>query len=131
MSRGAVEQAIRSTIRTGAVLTTPARGARFTVAAIDERGVVLLLGEKEAHTRLSWEALEGVADLLAGRGWVPIGSSYTTTAAEGTLDAYLKRHINRATAGWVAALLEKAGVVEVDRRAPARVRSTSGAGHRG
>ena len=57
-----------------------------------------------------------------GSGWVPIGGVYDTTAISGTLDAYLKRFIKRVTAGWVAALLERAGVVQIDRGRPSRVR---------
>lgn len=123
MSAGPVERSIRSRVGAGEVLTTPALGARFTVAAIDERGVVLLLGAQEAYTRLSWKALEGVLEFLAGGGWVEIGSSYSTDARPGTLDAYLKQHVRRATAGWVAALLEAAEVVDIDRRRPARLRA--------
>jgi hypothetical protein len=43
----------------------------------------------------------------------------------GTLDAHLKQYLARATAGWVAVVLEKAGVVDVDRSPPARVRLTA------
>lgn len=53
---------------------------------------------------------------------MPIGSKYETTADPGTLDGYLKGCIKRATAGWVAAVLESADVVEIDRGRPARVR---------
>ena len=122
MSRGPIERAVRSTIKAGAVLATPAQGARFSVASVDDNGLVLLLGEKEARTRFTWEALEGVGELLAGGTWIPIGSSYSTDQSPGTLDAYLKRHVNRATAGWIAAVLEAAGVIEIDRRRPARIR---------
>lgn len=121
MTVGPAEHAIRGTVRTGTVLTTPSRGAPFTVSAIDSRGVVLLLGEQEAHTRLTWEVLEGTVDALGG-DWMPIGSRYSTATVDGTLDGYLKRYIKRATAGWVAALLEAAGVAEIDRGRPARIR---------
>ncbi len=42
-----------------------ARG--ITARSIDASGVTLLLGPKEAHTRLSWACLEGVVAFLAGR----------------------------------------------------------------
>jgi hypothetical protein len=125
MTAGPIERAIRANVRSGATLTTPARGAPFTVATIDGRGVVLLLGAQEAQTRFTWHALEGVWDLLAGGGWLTIGTSFTSSATPGTLDAYLKLHVRRATAGWVAALLEAAGVVQIDRRPPARIRLAS------
>ena len=59
---------------------------------------------------------------MAPREWVPIGSKYETTADARTLDGYLKGYMKRATAGWVAAVLERAGVIEIDRSRPARVR---------
>lgn len=127
VSTGPIQQAVRAHVRPGALLTTPARGSSFTVSDIDTRGVVLLLGEKETRTRVSWDALEGVGRLLASGDWIPIGGSYSTDAAQGTLDAHLKQHIRRATAGWVAALLEAANVAQIDRRPPARVRLTNGA----
>jgi hypothetical protein len=74
---------------------------------------------------LSWTCLEGVDSLLARGAWIPIGSKYETTAEAGTLDAYMKGCLKRATAGWVAAVLEHADLVEIDRRPPARVRSLS------
>jgi hypothetical protein len=87
---------------------------------------VLLLGEKEAWTPLSWLALEGVADFLRGRSWTKIGSTYSVDAQDDTLDAFLKQHLKQATAGWVAVLLERAGVVELDRNRPAKVRLRPG-----
>jgi hypothetical protein len=92
------------------------------VARVDDRGIVLLLGEQEAWTPLSWECLEGIPLFLAGRDWVEIGTRFETRPDLSTLDGYLKRCLKRATAGWVAAVLERAGVVEIDRGRPARVR---------
>jgi len=57
---------------------------------------------------------------------VPIGGTYSVDAVAGTLDAHLKRFIARATAGWVAVVLEQAGVIEIDRARPARVRLQPG-----
>lgn len=121
---GAVEQAIRARVRAGESLQTPSKGAPFEVARIDAEGVLLLLGEQQARTLLTWTCLEGIPAFL-GRTWRPIGGVYATTADPTTLDGYLKRHVKRATAGWVAVMLERAGVVELDRRRPARVRLTS------
>lgn len=120
--RGPIEAAVRSTIRSGTVLATPAQGARFEVGVVDDDGLVLLIGEQQTPTGISWHVLEGINGLLAGGKWIPIGSSYSTTATPGTLDAHLKTHVNRAIAGWVAAVLEEAGVVDIDRRRPGRLR---------
>ena len=122
---GPVEHAIRTRIGPSQELRTPGRAARFTVGDIDERGVVLLLGNGEWPTRLSWECLEGIPRYLSGGSWVPIGTTYQTESVAGTLDAYLKACSKTATAGWVAVLLEQVGVVEVDRSRPLKVRLRS------
>lgn len=119
---GPVEGAVRERVREGELLETPARGAFFSVARLDSKGMVLLLGQQEAWTPLTWSCLEGVVPFLVGRSWVEIGSKYDTSADPSTLDGYLKQHVKRATAGWVAVVLERAGVVDIDRGRPARVR---------
>ena len=123
---GQVQRAIRAAVPSGARLSTPARGAPFVVARVDDRGIVLLLGEQQAWTPLTWDCLEGIVPFLAGKGWVEIGSRYETRVDPNTLDGYLKGCLKRATAGWVAAVLERSGLVEIDRRRPARVRLAGG-----
>jgi hypothetical protein len=119
---GPIEKAVRERVKPDDRLLTPSQSKPFTLETIDDAGVVLLLGEKRARTPIRWSVLEGVGTTLAGGDWMMIGSVYDTSAVSGTLDAYLKRFINRATAGWVAALLERAGVVQIDRSRPSRVR---------
>lgn len=121
---GPIERAIRTNLRSGQQLATPT-GAPFTLATIDERGLVLLLGQQEAHTRLTWRCLEGIRELLISGSWMPIGGIYDTSSTPGTLDAYLKGHIKRVTAGWVASVLEAAGIVDINRARPAKVRLRS------
>ncbi|MGI8336388.1 hypothetical protein ACRYCC_41150 [Actinomadura scrupuli] len=89
-------------------------------------GLVLLLGEKEAWTPLPWRALEEVPDFLRERNWVQIGGVYSADSTSGSLDEHLKRFLYRATAGWVAVLLEKAEVLVIDRSRPARVKLRPG-----
>jgi hypothetical protein len=60
-------------------------------------------------------APEKIPDFLRGRGWVLIGSVYSTDSHQGSLDEHLKRYLKRATAGWVAVVPEKAAVIMVDR----------------
>jgi hypothetical protein len=83
-------------------------------------------GEKEARTPLPRRALEELPDFLRGRGWVTIGSRYSTDSMAGSTEEYLKRYLKRATAGWVAVVLERAAVLAVDRSRPARVRLRTG-----
>jgi hypothetical protein len=119
---GPVESAIRESIRAGENLKTPAQEKSFTVETIDDKGVVLLLGRKQTRTPFSWEALEGVRNEFANSGWIAIGGDRNAQGNPGTLDGYVKQVMKRDTAGWVAALLEAAGIVELDRSRPGRLR---------
>ena len=105
-----VERAVRASIVAVAQLRTPTGRGAFTVHELRSDALVLLLGQQEAWTALPWAGLEGVADYLRGRGWVKIGGRYNVGSDDGTLDAYLKTITRRATASWVAVVLERAGV---------------------
>ena len=120
---GRVERAIRQSIRQGQTLYTPSRHAPFTVGKIDSHGVVLLLGKGQWATRLSWECLEGVVPFLKRYGGVvDIGGQHQTVGRPGTLDGYFKDCISRTVAGWMAVILETAGLVDIIHERPARVR---------
>jgi hypothetical protein len=121
-----VEDAVRAAVSPGSLLLTPSGRGRFTVARYTSDGLVLLLGGREAWTPLPWRALEGLPDYLRGCGWILIGSVYSTDSQAGSLDEYLKRYLKRATAGWVAVVLEKAALLEIDRSRPARVKLRAG-----
>ena len=123
---GRVESAIRGSISPGELLATPTGRGRFKVARYTPEGLVLLLGAKEARTPLPWQAMEGVPDFVRGRGWVAIGSLYSTDSQPGSMDEYMKSFLKRATAGWVAVVLERAGVLVINRSRPARVMLRSG-----
>jgi hypothetical protein len=123
---GRVENAVRKSVSPGELLPTPTGRGRFKVERYTPEELVLLLGTKEAWTPLPWRAMEGVPNLLRGRDWVPIGSLYSTDSQPGSLDEYLKSFLKRATAGWVAVVLERAGVLAIDRSRPARVKLRSG-----
>lgn len=118
---GPVEGAVRERLVPGQRLRTP-QGAAFELSRIESRGVELLFGASKTPTWLSWDCLEGVIPYLTGRGWVRVGGAYDVAGDEGTLDGYLKQHVKRATAGWVAAVLEEAGIVDLDRGRPAHVK---------
>ncbi len=97
------------------------------VSAIDRHGVVLLLGQLQTPTRLSWDCLEGVISFVAQHGGeVPIGGRHEVEGNPGTLDEHLKGCIKRTTAGWVASMLAQAGVVDIINGRPARVRLAEG-----
>lgn len=121
---GPVESAIRDRIPVGTRLPTPTGRATFVVSELNVEGVVLLLGEKRARTRLSWSCLEEIPDVLQNRGWLRVGATRDSqpTADGLTLDAHMKKCVKRQTADYVAVVLERAGLVDLDRERPARVR---------
>jgi hypothetical protein len=49
------------------------------------------------------------------RGWIPIGGIYCTESMQESLDKHLKAFLQRAISVWVAVVLEKAGVITIDR----------------
>lgn len=123
---GLIERAIRWAVSQGDVLSTPSQRKPFKIGQIDASGIVLLLGKGEWPNRLTWECREGVVPFLRERGTIPIGGRHQVKGNPGTLDEYLKGCIRVTTAGWVAAVLEQAGVVEIIRQRPALVRLAEG-----
>jgi hypothetical protein len=116
-----VETAIRSSVRPGEVLPTPTGTATFVVGQIDEEGLSLLIGPQRTRTLLTWRCLEGIPGYLRGRGWVVVGANRDVDGDYG-LDGYLKRRIKRQIANYVAVVLERAAVLDLDRERPAQVR---------
>jgi hypothetical protein len=123
---GPVEKAVRAHLREGQELETPGQGKPFWVHRLDGGGLVLLLGKGRWETRVPWEALEGVADLLRGQGWVRTTGSFAPEDDTTTLSGYLKQYVYRETANWVAVVLTEAGVLELDRTRPVRARLRAG-----
>ena len=117
-----VEQAVLSSMRQGTVLPTPTGKAQFEVDGLDSRGVTLLFGPKRTPTFFSWACLEGVVDYVKDRGWMPVGANRDVDGNPDSLDWYLKQHVPRQTANYVAVLLARVGVLDLDIARPARVR---------
>ena len=124
---GPVEKAIRASVVQGQVMHTPSRNAPFVIDRIDSQGIVLLLGRGEWPTRLTWECLEGVVPFIDSHGGiVDIGGRHDVVGNPGTLDEYLKSCLKTTTAGWVAVVLDTAGVLEIVHSRPGRVRLRKG-----
>ena len=119
---GPVEAAIRTHLAPGTELPTPTGRATFVVDEISPKELVLLFGPKKTRTAFSWPCLEGIPEFLRARQWVRIGANRNVQGDRDALDGYLKRFIKRQTADYVAVVLERAGLVELDRERPARVR---------
>lgn len=116
-----VKAAIRSSIQPREVLLTTTETATFEVGQLASEGLSLLLGPKKTKTLLTWRCLEGIPAYLKGRGWMPVAANRDINNDRG-LDGYLKGWIKRQTANYVAVVLERAGVVELNRDRPAQVR---------
>lgn len=120
---GPVEHAIRTRLRAPVTLYTVAHRKPFKLSAIDDDGIVLLLGRGEWHTRLSWECLESVPAFLRSQpGWVRAGGVHSVAGEPGTLDEYLKGYLKRDVARWLARVLADAGVVDMQEGPPLRLR---------
>jgi hypothetical protein len=94
----------------------------FTVDTIDQSGVVLLFGQKQTPTLFTWEALESIRAHCLNSGWIVIGGRRDVHGEPGTLDGFVKQVVNRAAAGYIASLLEAAGIAELERSRPGRMR---------
>jgi hypothetical protein len=120
---GPVRTLVSARVDAGTRLSTFSAGKPFTVSEVDDEGVVLLLADKH-RTPITWGILEGVAIFIREQRKVRVGSGYTVEGEAGTLDGYLKPYVQRAVAGWVAVLLEVAGVVRINTERPATIRLT-------
>jgi hypothetical protein len=119
---GPVETAIRSHLTPGLRLPTPTGRAMFVLHQLGDTEMILLLGDKQARTPFSWRCLEGIPSFLRGRGWIRIGANRDVRGDPEAFDGYLKGCIKRQTADYVAVVLERAGLVDLDRERPARIR---------
>jgi hypothetical protein len=123
MEMGPAERAIKARLAEGQTLHTPVRGSSFAIGALRDEGLIILIGAKQSRTLIRWPVLEDLILWLESQGWVEMGGGYTLSGREGTVDGFLKARIKRDVAGWVVALLETAGVIDIDRQRPARVRA--------
>jgi hypothetical protein len=119
---GPVETAIRERLASGTHLPTPTERATFEISEMTPDALILLFGPKKTRTAISWACLEGVPDYLRGRQWMRIGTNRDVQGDQDALDGYLKGFIKRQTADYVAVVLERADIVELDRSRPARIR---------
>lgn len=103
-------------------MPTPTGRATFIVAELEPPGMGLLLGRQQTRARLTWQCLEGIPEFLSGHGWVRIGANRDAVGDSATLDGYLKRYTKTQTADYVAVVLERAGLFELDCDRPAKVR---------
>lgn len=123
---GPVERAIRAQFPLlPKTLHTIGRGKQFEFREMNADRIVLLLGDGEWPTPLTWECLESVPPFLRSQpGWVPAGGKHSVTGEPGTLDQHLKPCQTRDVARWLTVVLRDAGVVQVSERPKLRLRLT-------
>ncbi len=68
------------------------------------------------------QLLADVVAAIPSDRWIPVGAMHSSQSEAGTLEAMLKPALKRSTASYVAALLEKAEILELDRSGAHRVR---------
>ncbi len=110
-------------LKDGDKLGTPAQNKEFTVAHISGAEVVLLIG-KERETTIPAECLNGIPNFLQGKDWIEIGAIHSYDYKPGTLEDYINntKTEKTSTGNYVASILEYAGIVDIERRAPCKVR---------
>jgi hypothetical protein len=122
-----VEIAIRMTLSPGQQLLTYAGRVPFLVGAINDTTLVLLVGKQQSRTVVRWEQLTAALDDLPRYQWIEVGSGYNVVGDPQTLDGALKKHvIKRAIANYLAPVLVRAALAEVDYGRPLRIRLTTG-----
>jgi len=111
---------IMRTLSSGSVLTTPSGRSTFKIEEVNARGVMIRAG-------VGWpiyipaECWEGIPNFLRGRGWVIIGATHGKPP-QGSLDEYLQQFTHgTSAASYVAPILEKIGLVQLNRRKTGRI----------
>ena len=121
---GPVEKAIRDHVVPGETLCTIPDRAAFSVGEMSVAYFRLIIGSKPTQVRISWKVLEGIVPFLKTRAsnCVEIGAVHAVVGKENSLDQYLKDNGPRVSTGsYIAAVLERARVVEAPPARPAVV----------
>jgi len=112
---------ILSKIPPGSLLRTPSGRASFMVEHVDARGVTLRVGAGWT-IYVPKDCWEGIPDFLRGRGWVLIGATHGDPPRD-SLDDYLQQFTHgTSAASYVASILERILLVQIDRHKPSKIR---------
>jgi hypothetical protein len=107
-------------LKAGDVLVTPVRAKKFKVESISPSSITLILGKKW-RTPIPANCWNGIPNYLKGKDWVEIGAIHGISKP-GTLENYIDGFVPRSAGNYVASILEHAGIVEIDRNLPSKVR---------
>lgn len=103
------------------IIKTPSGKAQFDFYHIDGEKVVIKT-EGGSYIKIPATCFDDAPSFLRGRGWIRIGALHDTSYEE-TFDSFVKRFTSgTSVASYVAPILEKVGIVEIDRSRPAKLR---------
>lgn len=109
-------------IAEGTILKTPSRKKEFTVSKVSEKGVSVLVGQTEIIITIPSSCFEGVPEFLREKGWMIIGAVHDVPF-KGSFERYVQSFTHGTSASsYVVPMLEKIGIIEVDRRRPSKIR---------
>lgn len=117
-----IQDAVRRTVKPGDRLPTPSERGVFEIGELTDESIVLLFGAERTPTRIPWRLVEKALSEVPSSGWMQIGAVHASESPAGSFEALLKPALQRSTANYVAALLERAGALDIDRGRPQRVR---------
>lgn len=111
-------------LKKGDILRTPSQGKEFKIGDISNTNITLVLGEKGTKTLIPSKCWNGIPSFLKGKDWVEIGAVHSVISKPGTLEEYINENKpeRRSTANYVAAVLKRVGIVEIDRSRPSKAR---------
>jgi hypothetical protein len=106
----------------GTVYKTPSRKKEFTIDKVYEKGVSVLVGQTETPITIPSSCFEGVPKFLREKGWIRIGAVHDVPF-EGSFESYVQSFTHGTSASsYVVPILEKIGIIEVDRKRPSKIR---------
>ena len=122
-----IEEAVRRRIREGDVLEG-LTGSHVVIQGVNERGLSLREGPRQAWRPLSWECLQLAVEYLSHGRWVNTNLPRRSIAREKRLPSCLRTFLHTKDclkgldADWVARILFVAGIADIDTGPPERVR---------
>jgi len=104
------------------IIKTPSGSSEFKINHKDSFGVVILVGKKGNRMTLPSSVFDDAPNFLRGKDWIEIGARHDVADVE-TFEEYVQSHTHgQSGASYVAPILEEIGIVEIDRKRPARIR---------
>jgi len=115
---------ITSSVRDGVRYKTPSGSASFEIFHIDTNKVVIKIGKKGTQVTIPTQCFEDAPNYLRGKGWVKMYGDQGRRQ-EDTFDDFVKQYVSRhKAASYIAAILEKSGIVKIDSQPPRALKLT-------